>query len=201
MTYKLRSQAPAALHDDHGGHVALVMPSCSASGGHRRPDAARCTRDEPLQAKEEHPDATEEAGPWLFTLDFPSYMPIMTHAKNRCAAFVHLLQASICPDACHKTVRCTFIPCMRSNDHRHDAVTIFGVRASRDVTTRMDLTNPSIRQGAAGGGVPGVPDACVQRRHRQHARHRPHPGGARRAGQAAGLLLLRRQVHGLQGAS
>ncbi len=36
-----------------------------------------------VQAKEEHPGATEEEGPWLFTLDFPSYMPIMTHAKSR----------------------------------------------------------------------------------------------------------------------
>jgi len=29
------------------------------------------------------PGATAEAGPWLFTLDFPSYFPVMTHAKNR----------------------------------------------------------------------------------------------------------------------
>ncbi|EIE24885.1 peptidase M3 family protein [Coccomyxa subellipsoidea C-169] len=27
--------------------------------------------------------ATAEEGPWLFTLDFPSYQPILTHAKNR----------------------------------------------------------------------------------------------------------------------
>lgn len=30
-----------------------------------------------------HPDATPENGPWLFTLDFPSYMPVMSHSKNR----------------------------------------------------------------------------------------------------------------------
>jgi oligopeptidase A len=35
-------------------------------------------------AKEGHEGATPEEGPWLFTLDFPSYMPVMTHAKNRC---------------------------------------------------------------------------------------------------------------------
>jgi len=34
-------------------------------------------------AKEGHPGATPEAGPWMFTLDFPSYFPVMTHAKNR----------------------------------------------------------------------------------------------------------------------
>lgn len=34
-------------------------------------------------AKEGHEGATPEAGPWLFTLDFPSYFPVMTHAKNR----------------------------------------------------------------------------------------------------------------------
>ena len=30
-----------------------------------------------------HPDATAEAGPWLVTLDAPSYMPVMQHAKDR----------------------------------------------------------------------------------------------------------------------
>lgn len=34
-------------------------------------------------AREGHEGATAEAGPWLVTLDFPSYMPVMTHAKNR----------------------------------------------------------------------------------------------------------------------
>jgi oligopeptidase A len=33
-----------------------------------------------------HEEATAEAGPWLLTLDFPSYYPVMTHAKNRCGA-------------------------------------------------------------------------------------------------------------------
>lgn len=36
------------------------------------------------QAKGEgHEDATPENGPWLFTLDFPSFFPVMTHAANR----------------------------------------------------------------------------------------------------------------------
>lgn len=36
------------------------------------------------QAKSEgHEDATPESGPWLFTLDLPSFFPVMTHAKNR----------------------------------------------------------------------------------------------------------------------
>lgn len=30
-----------------------------------------------------HEGATAEAGPWLLTLDAPSYMPILTHARNR----------------------------------------------------------------------------------------------------------------------
>ena len=30
-----------------------------------------------------HPDASAEAGPWLVTLDAPSYMPVMQHAKDR----------------------------------------------------------------------------------------------------------------------
>jgi len=32
-----------------------------------------------------HPDASPAAGPWLVTLDAPSYMPVMQHAKDRFA--------------------------------------------------------------------------------------------------------------------
>ena len=36
------------------------------------------------QARQEgHADATPESGPWLLTLDFPCYYPVMTHAKDR----------------------------------------------------------------------------------------------------------------------
>lgn len=28
-------------------------------------------------------ESTPEAGPWVFTLDIPSYQPVLTHAKNR----------------------------------------------------------------------------------------------------------------------
>eukprot|EP00878_Enallax_costatus_P002366 GHUV01002542.1.p1 GENE.GHUV01002542.1~~GHUV01002542.1.p1 ORF type:complete len:832 (+),score=220.74 GHUV01002542.1:594-3089(+) len=36
------------------------------------------------QARSEgHEGATAEKGPWLLTLDFPSYYPVMTHCKNR----------------------------------------------------------------------------------------------------------------------
>lgn len=34
-------------------------------------------------SKEGHEGATAEAGPWLFTLDFPSYQPVQSHCKNR----------------------------------------------------------------------------------------------------------------------
>jgi oligopeptidase A len=33
--------------------------------------------------REGNEGATAESGPWLITLDFPSYFPVMTHAKNR----------------------------------------------------------------------------------------------------------------------
>lgn len=37
------------------------------------------------QARSEgHESASAEKGPWLLTLDFPSYYPVMTHCKNRC---------------------------------------------------------------------------------------------------------------------
>lgn len=36
------------------------------------------------QAKEAgHEGATAEEGPWLFTLDFPCYQPVIAHSKNR----------------------------------------------------------------------------------------------------------------------
>lgn len=44
--------------------------------------------------KEGHEGATPESGPWLFTLDMPSYFPVMTHAKNR-ALREELYRASI----------------------------------------------------------------------------------------------------------
>lgn len=42
-------------------------------------------------AKEGHEGATPEAGPWLLTLDFPSFFPVMTHAKNRFALWRAIL--------------------------------------------------------------------------------------------------------------
>ena len=30
-----------------------------------------------------HENATAENGPWVITLDAPSYLPVMQHAKNR----------------------------------------------------------------------------------------------------------------------
>lgn len=30
-----------------------------------------------------HENATADTGPWLITLDAPSYLPVMQHAKNR----------------------------------------------------------------------------------------------------------------------
>jgi len=39
-----------------------------------------------VQAKADgHENATPEEGPWLFTLDFPSFQPVLSHAKNRWA--------------------------------------------------------------------------------------------------------------------
>ena len=33
--------------------------------------------------KEGHPEASPEGGPWLLTLDYPCYQPVLTHCKNR----------------------------------------------------------------------------------------------------------------------
>ena len=33
--------------------------------------------------REGHVEATAESGPWLLTLDFPCYQPVMSHAKSR----------------------------------------------------------------------------------------------------------------------
>jgi oligopeptidase A len=45
-----------------------------------------------------HDTATAEAGPWLLTLDFPSYYPVLTHAKNRCGLFVMLFSQHVTSD-------------------------------------------------------------------------------------------------------
>jgi oligopeptidase A len=52
-----------------------------------------------------HPDASAAAGPWLVTLDAPSYMPIMQHAKDR--------SVRLCP------------PCMRPVSHRRFPILTF----------------------------------------------------------------------------
>ena len=45
-------------------------------------------------AKEDgHEGATPDAGPWLFGLDFPSYFPVMTHAKDRCGLYYYPCKA------------------------------------------------------------------------------------------------------------
>lgn len=33
---------------------------------------------------------TAEEGPWLFTLDAPSFMPVQSHAKNRCTPIIEI---------------------------------------------------------------------------------------------------------------
>ena len=51
------------------------------------------------QAKSEgEADASAEQGPWLFTLDFPSFFPVITHGKNRCARERHhtVVLQSVC---------------------------------------------------------------------------------------------------------
>jgi oligopeptidase A len=44
-----------------------------------------------------HPDASPAAGPWLVTLDAPSYMPVMQHAKDRLLPSLSALHAPILP--------------------------------------------------------------------------------------------------------
>ena len=71
-----RPRRPAAWRAAHAAPRPPPPPPCAALAL-----AA-------LQAsKEGHEGATPEAGPWLLTLDFPSYFPVMTHAKNRCVWF------------------------------------------------------------------------------------------------------------------
>ena len=46
------------------------------------------------QAKDEgEAEATAQKGPWLFTLDFPSFFPVITHSNNRWVR-LPLLQAA-----------------------------------------------------------------------------------------------------------
>ena len=47
------------------------------------PDSALGLAAQQAAKEEGHEGATPEEGPWLFTLDFPSFFPVMTHAANR----------------------------------------------------------------------------------------------------------------------
>ena len=40
-------------------------------------------------------EPTAEEGPWLFSLDFPSYMPVQQHCKNRCSAQLYQTLSSM----------------------------------------------------------------------------------------------------------
>lgn len=44
-------------------------------------------------------EPTAEEGPWLLTLDFPSYLPVQQHAKNRCNGQPQQLQVMTCVQA------------------------------------------------------------------------------------------------------
>lgn len=56
-----------------------------------------CVSSGALQAKTEgHKGATPEEGPWLFTLDFPSFQPVLSHAKNRCPRLASRTRSRLC---------------------------------------------------------------------------------------------------------
>ena len=57
------------------------------------------------QAKDEgEAEATAEKGPWLFTLDFPSFFPVITHSKNRWVT----LCATRCCCCCRLVVKASY---------------------------------------------------------------------------------------------
>lgn len=58
----------------------LVMSSDEVAG---LPASALALAAQQAAKEPGHDKATPEEGPWLFTLDFPSYMPVVTHCKNR----------------------------------------------------------------------------------------------------------------------
>lgn len=47
------------------------------------PPSALALAAQQARGEEGHENATADEGPWLFTLDFPSYFPVLSHAKNR----------------------------------------------------------------------------------------------------------------------
>lgn len=136
--------------------------------------------------KEGHEGATPESGPWLFTLDMPSYFPVMTHAKNRWAAACSLLAWLALVSSRRKR---PWSPGSCDRDH-------FFVRALLSLrvsalpgsvacscpagSTLMcsACTAPSLLcgapcvQGAARGAVPGQHHARLLWRHQQRAHHR-----------------------------
>ena len=65
-------------------HLYTILPNPDPRPPAGLPESALELAAQAARA-EGHEDATPEAGPWSFGLDFPSYFPVMTHAKNRCA--------------------------------------------------------------------------------------------------------------------
>lgn len=66
-----RMQLPSILHVAQDG----ACNPCAA--------AALALAAQQASKEEGFEGATPEDGPWLFTLDFPLYAPVMAHAKSR----------------------------------------------------------------------------------------------------------------------
>lgn len=76
---KLSTEFSNNLLDATKAYKKLLTDKADVEG---LPDSALALAAQ--QAKGEgHGEATPEDGPWLFTLDFPSFFPVMTHSANR----------------------------------------------------------------------------------------------------------------------
>jgi Zn-dependent oligopeptidase len=67
-----RMQLPASLHAVEDGACNPCVAAAALALA-----AQQAAKEEGLEG------ATPEDGPWLFTLDFPLYAPVMAHAKSR----------------------------------------------------------------------------------------------------------------------
>ena len=159
-------------------------------------------------AKEGHEGTTPEEGPWLFTLDFPSFFPVMTHAANRqlrevsaiplcwgCCTWPRLASAGGRGAGRAAARACPAGLCLGEH-HGSDPPSVGVCACARRCVLRTAYVYCVALPCA--GDVPRQHHARVLRRGRQHAHHQQGAGAARGEGQAPGLCQLRRAVHGLQ---
>ena len=146
------------------------------------------------------PDATAQSGPWRITLDYPSFMPFMSHSRRRDLR-EQLYRASITRASSGELDNAPLIA--RILQLRQEMATLLGYgsfaelslasKMAPDVSTvesfLEELRQASLAAGATGPGRP----AAMRRGGRRHRGRGPAPLGPAVLGRAAARTAVRLQ--------